>query len=153
MGGKKKPKANASAVAHGKQPKVPASVTQSRTPFDKRVTFSFELIDDADAKFPYHHEVEASKQILDFLRDSSRLTWREVLDQRTGGKQRNHFQEIPSLDSYARSRLASCNLVEIVGEDLFRFRLDGPGRLWGHVEEGVFYPIWWDEHHEVYPVP
>ena len=36
-------------------------------------------------------------------------------------------------------------------DDLFRFRLGNKPRLWGVIHEGVFYPVWWDPEHKVYP--
>lgn len=51
------------------------------------------------------------------------------------------------------SRVAA-RLVEIERDDetrLSRLRLDGACRLYGILREHVFYVLWWDPQHEVYP--
>jgi hypothetical protein len=36
-------------------------------------------------------------------------------------------------------------------DELFRFRLGNKPRLWGIIHEGVFFPVWWDPEHKIYP--
>jgi hypothetical protein len=42
-------------------------------------------------------------------------------------------------------------LNEIFEDDMFRFRLAGEKRLWGFRVGNVFYVLWWDASHRVYP--
>jgi hypothetical protein len=51
-------------------------------------------------------------------------------------------------------RLSFLDLEELRLDDfdeLFRFRLGTMRRLWGIVDDEVFYPVWWDPDHKVYP--
>lgn len=80
-----------------------------------------------------------------------RLTWTQVRAQTTGGHRRHHPIPVERLCPEAQRRLQDLKL-DI--DELFRFRLSGSRRLWGAVddEEGVFYAVWWDPDHQVYPV-
>jgi len=40
---------------------------------------------------------------------------------------------------------------QLDGFDVFRFRLGNTERLWGFINEAVFYPAWRDPDHSVYP--
>lgn len=96
--------------------------------------------------------------IVAFLTEMEKLTWREIREQRVpsaGGRMRNrhHPQEIASLCEEARTRLRELRLDDV--DELFRFRVNATGRLWGvlsHEAPRVFYPIWYDTKHQVYPV-
>jgi hypothetical protein len=91
------------------------------------------------------------RQIVGFLAQMERLTWAEIRAQNHGGGHRKHHAiPIGSLCSEAQRRLENLKLDDL--DDLFEFRLGNRRRLWGHVHDGVFYPVWWDEHHQVYPV-
>jgi hypothetical protein len=93
------------------------------------------------------------KKIIAFLTEMERLTWAQVKAQMTGGKRAGHRTHhsmlFDSLCPEAKRRLRECQLE---GFDLFRFRLSQHERLWGVIYDEVFYPVWWDANHEVYPL-
>jgi hypothetical protein len=92
-------------------------------------------------------------KIIAFLREMERLTWTEVRAQLTGGNMRrgpkHKFIPADHLCPEAQQRLTEIRLDEFA--ELFRFRLGNMERLWGVVDEDVFYPVWWDPDHHVCP--
>jgi hypothetical protein len=152
---KKRPKTRPEAVGSGaRQPKA-----ADPRPFDDRdvlVTFSFAYVDrelDGEWGWPCGDELH---EMLRFFADYSRVTWRQV-DQETyngaGGyrKRKNHPMPFDSVCPEARERLQELKLDQIFYE-FFRFRLGTNRRFWGFRREGVFYPLWWDPSHKVYPL-
>jgi hypothetical protein len=96
---------------------------------------------------------KALDAIATFLKEMERLSWREIRSQMTGGLRRgpkHKYIPIASLDSRAQKRLVSLELDDYDGS-WFRFRLGNVLRLWGIVDDGVFYPVWWDTDHSVCP--
>lgn len=85
----------------------------------------------------------------------NRTKWNDALCATTGTgqrRQKHHDQEISSLCSEARQRLAVLQLDrELEDAKLFRFRVGGTERLWGFRRGGCFYVLWWDPDHQVYP--
>jgi hypothetical protein len=91
--------------------------------------------------------------IIEFLTQMERLTWTEIQAQMTnnkkGGHRKHHAIPLDRLCPEAQRRLQDLRLDDL--DDLFRFRLGNKPRLWGVIHEGVFYPVWWDPEHKVYP--
>ncbi|WP_430781992.1 hypothetical protein [Actinoplanes sp. G11-F43] len=86
----------------------------------------------------------------DFLCEMGRLTWREIRAQMSGGHRKHHSQDLVTLEKEAQQRFLHLRLDEVVGDELFRFRLEGAVRLWGFLDEAVFHVLWWDAGHQVY---
>jgi hypothetical protein len=95
--------------------------------------------------------------IVDLLIQMEKLTWKQIRTQTAATtkkvRARHHSQAVDTLCKEAQNRLVELGLDG--WDELFRFRLDGPGRLWGILSREsprVFYPIWWDDEHQVYPL-
>jgi hypothetical protein len=73
------------------------------------------------------------------------MTWNDVL---VKAKKRNHYCEVSELSKRAR---------DIIEEDwqgadrVVSIRLASTKRIWGIIDRGVCYLLWWDPAHEVYP--
>jgi hypothetical protein len=96
---------------------------------------------------------DSAAEVLNFLCDMSQLTWNEIKNQRTGGKDRHkkhHHQAVDAVCAEAQRRFAELRLDEVF-EEFFRFRLGGQKRLWGFVVASVYYVVWWDPDHQVCP--
>ncbi|WP_343932276.1 hypothetical protein [Nesterenkonia lutea] len=91
-------------------------------------------------------------ELLKFLEECGKKTWGEIEQETSGGHRKHHGQPLDSLCAEARERLRAQGLTEDSEEELFRFRLTGPGRLWGFKSGSLFKLIWWDENHQVYPL-
>lgn len=84
--------------------------------------------------------------------EMSGLYWHEIYDQRTGGKDRHrkhHSQSWSSLCTEAQERWLE---IERDEDELFRFRAGGAERVWGYRSGHVFFVVWWDRDHKIYPV-
>lgn len=91
------------------------------------------------------------REIIAFLTEMERLTWTEVRAQTHGGGHfRHHPIPVEQLCAEAQRRLRSLRLDDL--DELFEFRLASRRRLWGVLpEDGIFYVLWWDSAHRVYP--
>lgn len=85
-----------------------------------------------------------------FLRDISQRTWHDVYRWRERGRLIHHEQPVDTVCAEARERYVELGL-ECRGDNLFRFGMGYTERLWGFVNEGVFYILWWDARHQVCP--
>lgn len=155
MSPNKRPKSRPDAMGPGgRRPKA----TQSE-PFDDRgltVTFSLARADrEYDGEWTWPDGDEAAR-LLNFLHSISRNTWQEI-DNATyngAGKYRKRCHKPTSFDGVcdaARERIEALHFDQVFGE-FFRFRVDSLTRLWGFRQGGVFYLLWWDPKHRVYPL-
>ena len=86
---------------------------------------------------------EKFREVLQKLFHLEEKTWDDI---RGGG---SHIIEVARLCKEARQRL-----VEIEKDDLdilVSLRLTGPNRVWCIKTGHILRPLWWDEHHKVYP--
>jgi hypothetical protein len=114
---------------------------------DRWPMFSFARVDTAYGG-EWGWTMEDAERILDFLRTVSQSKWHELMAMTAGRHKRHHWQPVKSLDDPAKDRLAQLHWDM---DDIFRFRSSGKERLWGFIDGDLFYPIWWDPNHRVYP--
>ena len=74
------------------------------------------------------------------LSSYERMTWAEI----EGDE--NHFIPIGSMIKDAQDRAYD---IKIYQDSLFSLRISGRKRLFGFIQEGVFFIIWYDRNHEV----
>ncbi|GLW28387.1 hypothetical protein [Actinoplanes regularis] len=139
-----------------KVPKVDERVVHGPDAGEHKVTFSFHYADHG-YQGPWSWPTAAdADELLQFLCNVSRSSWHEIRAQLAGSKggahRKHHFQEVGTLSQPAQERLAQLRLVEVFGGDIFRFRVGNRKRLWGFIAAGVFYVLWWDADHAVYPL-
>jgi hypothetical protein len=114
--------------------------------------FSFEFADrDYSGAWSWPTDAEAG-ELLRFLCEMSRYTWAEIVGMRwANGGMRHHLQPIETVCLSAQRRITELGHDQRF-ESLFRFAIGGRKRLWGFCAEGVFYVLWWDACHQVYPL-
>lgn len=98
------------------------------------------------------HGSESACAVRSLMIEMSALYWHEIHGQTTGGKDRHykhHTQSWDSLCAEAQERWLDLGRSE---DELFRFRAGGKERLWGFRAGHVFYVVWWDPDHRIYPV-
>lgn len=122
-------------------------------PDDAHPSWRLSLLDlDHAGSWSWEIDEADLRKIVDFLTRMERHTWKEIKSQVTGSKSGSHRKHhaMPSEDlcQEAQRRLRE---KQLEGFDLFRFRLGNMERLWGFIYGGVFYPVWWDPDHQVYP--
>jgi hypothetical protein len=114
-----------------------------------RPVFSFAKIDRAYEGEWGWNMLREEDDVFGFLCTLSASSWHELRAMASAGHRMHHWQPIGSLVKAAQDRL-----VELMWDDqdeMFRFRQGATARLWGFEIDGVFYVIWWDPHHRVYP--
>lgn len=113
--------------------------------------FGFKWADrTTDEAWAFKPSPEDARELMRFLCQMGRLTWREIEQQQAGGHKKHHDQLIESLGSDAQRNIARNKLDEIFGDSIFRFRLSGQKRLWGFRDSRTFHAVWWDPNHKVY---
>jgi hypothetical protein len=79
------------------------------------------------------------------------MTWAQVDGCGSGtGHKMHHGHELDEIIPEAYERWREIGLEEF--ETVFRFRLGGTRRVWGHVVQAHFFFVWWDRNHSLYPV-
>lgn len=122
------------------------------TPAGAHPSWRLSLLDmEYEGRWSWNIDLATLREITRFLSTMERLTWAEVRAQTTGRHRRHHPIPLDRLCPEAQRRLQDLELDEF--DDLFRFRIGGRPRLWGvlHPDDNVFYAIWWDPDHQVYP--
>ena len=80
------------------------------------------------------------------------LTWQDIMSA-SGGRSsgtNSHFEDVADLCKEARDRMLELHMED---EDrVFSLRLTSLERLYGILENGIFFIIWYDTKHEIYPV-
>ena len=79
----------------------------------------------------------------------SALQWHEIFAQTTNGHSKHHGQAWDTICAEAQERWVEIGREE---DQLFRFRCGGKQRIWGYREGHVFFVVWWDAEHQIYPV-
>jgi hypothetical protein len=87
------------------------------------------------------------------LKNFESMTWHSILTAtKSGEKSRgsmHHFVSMDKLIDAAQSRLSDMHLDEF--GQLLSIRLSGKERIWGIMERGVLYLLWYDPKHIVCP--
>jgi hypothetical protein len=86
------------------------------------------------------------------LQNFETMTWADI-NSSNGGRthgSNNHWIDITKLIPEAQHRLKELHLYED-SQHIYSLRLSGKERLFGMIEEGVFYIIWYDQNHEICP--
>lgn len=155
MAGARRPRANRRVLeraADATRQRVPKRLSGLGVHRDEHPLWRLSLMD-IDGRWGFGQiSGEELRNILRFLREMERLTWTEIRAQMTGGRRRGPLHKHVPYDSLipeARKRAEELELDDY--EDLFRFRLGNLLRLWGVVQDNVFYPVWWDRDHEICP--
>lgn len=84
-------------------------------------------------------------EIIPKLQQYESMTWGEV----EGAE--SHFVDVDNCSRKAQKRLGEIDLDDL--EQLFSLRIGGKKRIFGWRRESVFYVLWWDPVHRVFPSP
>lgn len=133
--------------------RTPTAAIGRPTPGDNRpVVFSFRYADhEHKGSWSWPTGADAAR-VLRFLCDVSQQTWHEVLTYRENGQLIHHEQAVDTVCDEAQQRFTELG-HDVRAEVLFRFKLGYRERLWGFDLNGIFYVLWWDAKHKVYPLP
>ena len=77
-------------------------------------------------------------------------TWLEIENEVSGKHKRNKSYTIDKICHEAQRRLGEIQLEDL--DEIFRFRLASRQRLYGFRICEVFFILWWDPDHKIYPL-
>lgn len=102
---------------------------------------------DVQGPFGFEEVTEtAATQLCQRLCSQESRTWNDIFG---SDQSHNHGNRTDRFSPRAQKRLRELQLDDF--DELHSIRLSGVGRLYGVLREGVFYVVWWDRHHAVYP--
>jgi len=103
---------------------------------------------DKDVWSPIGHLDEISEKLSSY----EKISWAEIDGTPKSGAEskgsQNHFVSVNDMIRQARIRL---NNLHLTFEEYYSIALTGKERLWGVLNDGVFYILWYDQNHEVCP--
>lgn len=85
------------------------------------------------------------------LKDYEGMTWQEIMSA-SGGRSsgtNSHFEDVSDLCKEAQARLIEMHMEDV--DRIFSLRLTSLERLYGILDNGIFFVIWYDSNHEIYP--
>lgn len=114
--------------------------------------FSFSITDRSDREPWGWHMLtpEHALLLVTFIGNMGRNTWNQIRSETQDGHFKHHYMDVEQLCTKAQERLTKMQVADM-GDQMFRFRLGPTERLWGFEFQGMFYAVWWDPHHEIYP--
>jgi hypothetical protein len=99
-------------------------------------------------------ESDQIRGVLKKLKAYEHQTWGDICQALGKRNTLHHRVWATEMCTEAFKRIQELNLtkLEFYRDSLFSFHLEGKNRLWGIINEGVYFIIWYDPNHEVYPV-
>jgi len=124
-----------------KKPRTDPNNEPSRV-LKKKPSWRFSIVDvEGEWGWGKIRDVKTLIDIKDKLKHIENNTWEEI------GKNGSHFVEVQKLCKKARNRLRELSLDDY--DQLYSLRLSAKERIWGTIEQEVFYVLWWDPEHSV----
>ena len=98
-----------------------------------------------DAPFGWERISRADlENVVAHLSSLESMTWNDIV---VTARKHNHYCDVTELSKPARDIIES----DWRGADqVFSIRVTNLKRIWGIVEDGVLYVLWWDPEHQVY---
>jgi len=148
---KKRPKSR-EKIKPQKKPKTDSSISPD-TVINKKPAWRFGKIDfEGEWGFDKINKSSILKNLHQKLKNFEGMTWGEI-ERKTikKGSKLNHSIFVEKISKEAKNRFKKIRLADEY-DTLYSFHLAGKERLWGIRENEIFYIIWWDKEHTVYPV-
>ena len=141
--------------------KFPKEIVTSRNHYDmndsdsylgRHPVWSFKKLDVSSDRWSLNQIDDLYHDIVLKLRDYEGMTWQEIMSA-SGGRSRgtnNHFENVSDLCKDACDRINVLHMSDI--DQVFSLRLSSLERLYGILEDGTYFVLWYDPNHEIYPV-
>lgn len=132
--------------------KYPKSIEDPEGYLKKHPVWAFNRCDKTHERWAIKQCKCIHEEIIDKLISYEGQTWAEI-QAASGGKSvgngtNSHFENISDFIKEAQKRATELHLDV---DQLFSLRLTGKTRLYGILDNGVFFIIWYDANHEIYP--
>lgn len=120
--------------------------------FDKTPSWALQYFDIDHPKWGICNENKFIRSVVLYLKSIERSKWSDILTSTSGrsGNTRNHRVNIENLCVEARRRIVDLGLE--AHDALVSIAISNRERIWGILLEGVYFVVWLDPEHEVYPV-
>ena len=138
-------------TAHRADKRIEIPEQNKRNYYDKYPLWAFRRIDFDHPKWGISKNQEKLIDTLSYLKGLESQTWAQILTSASGrvNNTRNHAILIDELCSDAQKRAIELKLDEF--DELVSIAISGRERVWGLLLDGVFFIIWYDPNHEIYP--
>ena len=125
--------------------------SQRESSYDKKPSWSFSRCDFAHSQWGIDNHADKLLEITHRFADLEGMKWSEILTSTAGKRNgtRNHAIGVDEIIKDARDRLVELRLDEF--DEVYSLRLSGPERIWGLLIGGVFFVLWYDPKHEIFP--
>lgn len=123
--------------------RTPKYVENPDSYFSMHPSWNFSKSDLQNTKWTLYNS-NFLNEVLPKLIDFERRTWSDIVSD----KKHNHWIDTSDLIKEAQDRLIE---LKIFYDSLFSLRLTGTIRLFGYIDNGVYYIIWYDANHEICP--
>lgn len=130
--------------------KIPRNTESPESYLNKNPVWAFHRCDLFHPKWSITRCSSFYQDILDKLISYEGQSWGEI-QSASGGRTfgtNNHFENVADLTKDAQKRITELHL-DI--DQIFSLRLTATTRLYGILENGTFYILWYDPNHEIYP--
>jgi hypothetical protein len=131
--------------------KKTVNIPQRESFYDKNPSWSFSRCDFTHPLWGMDNHQDTLSHIIHFMAETEKIRWSEIFTT-TAGKSRgtrNHPVNVDEIIKTAQERWREMKLDEY--DTLHSLRLSSTGRLWGIMQNGVFFIIWYDPEHEIFP--
>lgn len=119
----------------------------------EKCVWAFDRIDrDGEFAFDVKREDFDAKAVFEKMIYYNSMTWAEI-DRQTHdkGKSKHHFiKDLRGLSKECIDRIKKMHLDEEI-DNIFSFALTNTVRVFGLRELGMFYVLWYDPYHKIYP--
>lgn len=129
--------------------KVPKNIEDPDSYLKKTPVWVFKRCDREHEKWSLNKCDNFYEDILDKLISFESMTWSEIMSAaggRTSGTN-SHFELISEMVKEAQRRAMELKLDV---DQLFSLRLEGKKRLYGIIDNGKFYIVWYTSDHDIY---
>ena len=119
--------------------------------YNKHPLWAFQRCDFDHPEWGMACNADMLNKVFKYLSGLESQSWGEILSATSGRKHntRNHLIQLIRLDTKAQKRASEINIDEFDG--LYSIATQSLMRIWGLITNGVFYVIWFDPKHEIYP--
>lgn len=153
MGGGKKGRAKKPLVvpqqrgSQGKRVVDPSILLPPDGRPDSQISWRFTYL---DADGPWSLSGLSHEETLELLAAMSQFESQTINELFHMGEWPGKCHDVVTLpNKQARDRLVEMGLSDQT--KIWKLRIGGPGRLWGFLTGNIFYVVWWDPRHEVWP--
>ena len=139
------------AIKHKVEKKTVITTDSTSGYYDKNPCWMFQRCDFDHPKWGMLCNASELTNVFKYLAHLEKLKWGEILTVTSGRRSntRNHHVELVDLVKDAQKRAVEINVDEF--DSVCSIAIEGQKRVWGHISDGIFYIIWFDMHHEIYP--